>query len=88
MRSQRRIAVAAVATLFVVACGGPGKVVAKSEPTSTAPASGHPVRPLAVRADGTLDPDRIDLSGVAGVTPAEQKRAEDLLRRTIRALSR
>jgi hypothetical protein len=38
---------------------------------------------LPTRADGTLDPNKIDLSGVPGVTPAEQHNAESLLRRTI-----
>jgi hypothetical protein len=40
-------------------------------------------RPLAVRGDGIIDPDKIDLSGVPGVTHAEQIRAENLLRATI-----
>ncbi|HEY5171404.1 MAG TPA: hypothetical protein VIK54_06725 [Acidimicrobiia bacterium] len=40
-------------------------------------------RPLAIRADGIVDPDKIDLSGLAGVTPAEQVKAENLLRTTI-----
>src|SRR5713101_5563935 len=41
---------------------------------------------LAVRADGVLDASAVDLSGVAGVSPAEQHRAERLLRDTIRTL--
>ncbi len=40
-------------------------------------------RPLAVRRDGTLDPNRVDLGGVPGVTLAEQRRAESLVKRTI-----
>ena len=43
-------------------------------------------RRLAVRPDGILDPDKIDLGGVPGVTVAQQLRAESLLRRTILAL--
>ncbi|MGZ4734219.1 MAG: hypothetical protein ACXVJ7_15325 [Acidimicrobiia bacterium] len=43
-------------------------------------------RPLAVRRNGLLDPNKIDLGGVPGVTLAEQRRAESLLRRTILAL--
>jgi hypothetical protein len=43
---------------------------------------------LAVRSDGIIDAQRVDLSGVAGVSHAEQLRAEDLLRRTIRTLPR
>ena len=37
-------------------------------------------------ADGTIDPNKIDLSGTPGVTAAEQKRATDLLRRSILTL--
>lgn len=48
--------------------------------------SAVPRRPLAVRRDGTLDPDKIDLGGVPGVTKAQQLRAESLLKRTILAL--
>ena len=43
-------------------------------------------KPLAVRADGLVDPARIDLSGMPGVTAAEQQRAESLLRRSILTL--
>ena len=45
-------------------------------------------KPLAVRADGLVDPAKIDLSGMPGVTAAEQQRAESLLRRTILTLPR
>jgi hypothetical protein len=55
---------------------------------SSSPSSAPGARPLAVKADGTLDPDKIDLSGVAGVTPAEQHRAEALLRSTIVGIQR
>lgn len=65
---------------LLVACGS----TARSADRATTPVA----RPLAVRADGTLDADHIDLSGVAGVTPAEQATAESLLRRTIIALAR
>lgn len=40
-------------------------------------------RPLAVRRDGTIDPNKVDLGGVPGVTLAEQSRAESLVKRTI-----
>jgi hypothetical protein len=43
-------------------------------------------RPLAVLPNGHIDPAKVDLGGVAGVTPAEQKRAEDLLRATLLSL--
>jgi hypothetical protein len=58
------------------------------EGTPPIPISAHGARPLAVAGDGTFDPDRVDLSGVAGVTPREQANAEDFLRRTIVALKR
>jgi hypothetical protein len=45
-------------------------------------------KPLALRTDGTIDPKQVDLAGTAGVTAAEQRRAEDLLRRTIETLPR
>jgi hypothetical protein len=39
--------------------------------------------PLAINADGILNPDNVDLSGVPGVTLDGQHRAETLLRSTI-----
>jgi hypothetical protein len=50
---------------------------------SSAHGSAAEPRPLAVQADGIIDPARVDLSGTPGVTPAEQHRAEQLLRMTI-----
>ncbi len=41
---------------------------------------------LALKADGTIDAAKVDLGGVPGVTAAEQKRAEALLRETIEVL--
>ena len=41
---------------------------------------------LAVRADGTFDPAKIDLGGVPGVSSAEQHSAEALLRNTVQVL--
>jgi hypothetical protein len=76
---MRRVAVI-TAVLLLAACGG---TKAKS-----AQARDDPVAPLGIRSDGTLDPDHINLSGIAGVTPAEQASAERLLRRTILALAR
>lgn len=43
-------------------------------------------RPLAVLSNGRLDPNKIDLGGVSGVTPAQQQRAESLLKQTILAI--
>lgn len=45
-------------------------------------------RPLPVLPTGLLDPGGVDLSGVPGVTPEQQARAEDLLRRSIEILPR
>jgi hypothetical protein len=55
---------------------------------SSAPRSAADPHPLTVQADGLIDPNRVDLSGVAGVTPDEQARAEKLLRTTIVDLRR
>jgi hypothetical protein len=44
-----------------------------------------PVAPAVLR-DGTLNPNEINLGGVAGVTLAEQHRAEALLRETIKVI--
>jgi hypothetical protein len=43
----------------------------------------EPAMALAYVADGYLDPTKIDLSGVEGVTAEETTAAEDLLRRTV-----
>ncbi len=40
-------------------------------------------RPLALLPDGTIDPDKIDLSGTQGVTAEEQARAEALVRESV-----
>jgi hypothetical protein len=42
--------------------------------------------PLALTPEGTIDAEKVNLGGVAGVTPEEQKRAEDLLKKTIEIL--
>ncbi len=76
-----RRAIATGATLLLMSCGGTG---ARSAHRAATPAG----RPLPVGADGRLDPNHIDLSGVAGVTPTEQAAAERLLRGTIISLAR
>ena len=43
-------------------------------------------KPLAFTADGIVDPNSVDLSGVAGVGPAQQKEAENLLVSSIKTL--
>ena len=43
-------------------------------------------KPLTYQADGIADPNSVDLSGVAGVGPAQQKEAEKLLVSTIQTL--
>jgi len=45
-----------------------------------------PPRHLAVLKDGTIDPNKVDLGGVPGVTLEEQHRAEALLRGTLLAV--
>src|SRR5690349_15319895 len=45
-----------------------------------------PSREIPVLANGTLDPNRINLGGTPGVTPAEQVQAQNLLRETIDVL--
>jgi hypothetical protein len=72
--------------LFLVACGASAKTTAK--PSMSVPTTNVIERPLAVRTNGILDPSSIDLSGLSGVTPAEEANAESLLRRTILALPR
>jgi hypothetical protein len=92
------VSVAMAFALAVVACGGgdddattatPSDEAATTTPTHSdnVPAV-VPGKPIPVRADGTLDPTQIDLGGVEGVTPEQQARAEDLLRRTIEILPR
>jgi hypothetical protein len=55
------------------------------EPDDEAEATGV-AKPLPVLADGTLDPEGVDLSGVEGVTAQQQAYAEDLLVRSINTL--
>ena len=43
-------------------------------------------KPLTYQADGLVDPNSVDLSGVAGVGPAQQAEAEKLLVSTIKTL--
>lgn len=94
MLPARRIAAVAlvtVASLVLAACSSgtsgqsvPARDRRNVDPTTTTTAPA--VTPLAVGADGMVDPAKVDLSGVEGVTPEEQARAEDLLRRTILTL--
>lgn len=83
-----------VVSLLLAACssGGSGTAVRTtdrrpghgSDPMHTMAAP--PSKALAVTADGLVDASKVDLGGVAGVTPEEQASAEDLLRRTILTL--
>ena len=43
-------------------------------------------QPLSYTPDGLIDASKVDLSGVPGVTPTQQKAAEDILIRTIKTL--
>jgi hypothetical protein len=90
---------AGVSMCVLVSCGASPTehVGAKRQPVPTtvhthaqhehavAPA---PSRALPTLPDGTLDPLRIDLGGVEGVSAEQQARAEDLLRRTLQHLPR
>ncbi len=82
----RMLAAGVAAAFLVVGCRGGD--AANAHRAATPDATRSPQRSLAVRADGTLDPGHIDLSGIAGVTPEEQASAEGLLRRTILTLPR
>lgn len=57
-------------------------------PPATSSVSSPVTFRIPVLRDGRYDPDHIDLSGVTGVTPAKQRRAETLLRRTLLELPR
>jgi hypothetical protein len=80
-RSALSWAVAVVSFVGLVAACGSSAHEASPAPT-TEP------HPLALQSNGTIDPNRVDLSGITGVTPAEQHRAEQLLRTTIVDLRR
>jgi hypothetical protein len=65
--------------MFFGACGGTGSSLSEhAAPRARA-------HTLAVKSDGTFDAARVDLSGVPGVSAAEQRRAGELLRGTIRS---
>jgi hypothetical protein len=74
------VSVVVGAAILLSACGG------SSSPEEAATHS-HPDA-LAVTPDGVFDPVHIDLSGVDGVSPAQQQRAEELLRDTVRSLDK
>jgi hypothetical protein len=94
---SRIVLTLAAATLALAACSSSGSSSEGTSPTNAATASAssghthshaHAVVPkdLKVLPDGSFDPNKIDLSGVPGVTPEEQGRAELLLRRTLLGL--
>jgi hypothetical protein len=99
-RLRITLASAAALAVLLAACGSDGASPAAAPTTTTATVhdDGHgdhgddrsvaPATPLAVRADGMIDPDRIDLAGIEGVTAEQEANAEDLLRRTILVLPR
>lgn len=78
--------------LMLAACSSAGSSSSNASKTSsTSSAHQHSAAPsapsqLRVRADGTLEPSQIDLSGVDGVSADERANAESLLRRTILTL--
>jgi hypothetical protein len=55
--------------LFLVACSSGTRDTPR--PAQKGSVTAGDERQLAIRTDGTIDPNRIDLSGVEGVTPAE-----------------
>ncbi len=63
----------------------PSKCTGGSANTGPAYTLAHP---LTVLPDGLVDPTKVDLSGVKGVTPQQQKAATDLLVSTIKLLPR
>ena len=84
------LAAASLATALA-ACSSGGSSAQGTDATPAAAAStGHththavvPAKDLAVLPDGSFDPNKIDLSGVPGVTTEETGRAEVLLRNTL-----
>jgi len=78
---HRRRAALVTALLVAVSWGCTSPTSATRTPVTTA-------GPIPLRADGWLDPNHIDLSGVEGVTLAEQLRAQSLVRGTILSLAR
>jgi len=102
MGRVRMVAIGAAALVALAACGTSAVAQRVSSPTNSPPSTypdgmtaqqmAHmklavipPVAPT-LRADGSIDPTKINLGGVAGVTLAEQHRAEALLRETIEVL--
>ncbi|MBK5289612.1 MAG: hypothetical protein JJE46_14210 [Acidimicrobiia bacterium] len=62
------------------------KICGDGAATATAPYT--LAHPLKFTPDGLIDPNSVDLSGVQGVTPAQEKEATDLLKSTIKILPR
>jgi hypothetical protein len=87
---MQRVGVIAVAgfalALVAGACGSSGSSTTGAAPSSTAAPTSTSTTPARPKA---YDPAKaVDLSGTPGVTPAEQHRAETLLRTTIKDLRR
>jgi hypothetical protein len=70
------------ATLALAACGSPAK------PAAAPPATKQTTTTVARASSTTIATDAIDLAGTPGVTPAEQTRAQNLIRGTISGLRR
>jgi hypothetical protein len=101
MSRVRALAIGVVAVFAMGACGSStsprSAPTTKNTPSTypdgmTAAQMAHmkaavvPPKALAVLADGDFDPTKINLGGVPGVSPAEQKSAENLLRETVDVL--
>jgi len=97
MRTRTRMAMLiAPVALLAAACGSSSThtSAAAHDTTSTLPKPGVSTKrplarlahPLAVLPDGDFNPAKINLGGIYGVTPAEQHRAEALLKKTVEVL--
>jgi hypothetical protein len=102
MKRVRTIAISLLAAVAMAACGtstgAKSTAPTTGTPTTLAPDGmtaeqmAHmrvavlPPRTLPVLANGTFDPTKINLGGVPGVSPVQEKGAEALLRETLRVL--
>ena len=98
----RTLAIGVVAALAIAACGASTPAKRGSRTSNTPPSTfpdgmtaeqmAHmkpaviPPRALALLANGTFDPAKVNLAGVPGVTPAQETSAEALLRKTLLVL--
>jgi hypothetical protein len=95
MRKVLGIIAAGSLVLVAAACGSSANAERKASATTTSTRAelvypnkplARLAHPLAVTANGDFDAAKVDLSGIYGVTPAEQHRAEALLKESIEVL--